>query len=217
MVSHTPFADPSTFSLRRHLAETTIGPAEMFDLALICFAKPTTVNVLCKHAKGSFRLLVGLYAALEHFMTETGSSRDHDWFRDRVGPYVVDQVRNASESDLLDGLRTARTVFTGGRTRTFRDGPLYISCLFAAHAPHGSLTDPVAAEMSVRSTCGLSPQFGLETQTRQSVLTCAPVSRLLLSRFGTHAPSWDMFKHAHSPETRVGDVADLVTEVEQNR
>ena len=226
-MSHTPFADPASFSLRQHLTETDIGPAEMYALALVYFADPDAVDVLCEHATGSFRLLVGLYAAQEHVMAYylvVASQHDRWRFRDQVLSCVVDRVCCASEADLLEGLCMARTVFPGGSTRTFRHGPQYVSDLFAEHAPLGSLTDRVAAEMSVRFTRYLAPELGLTTRLNPrlrrsftSSLVDRFVSRFLLSRFGMHTPSWDMFKHLHTPETRVGDVVDLVAAVEQNR
>ena len=222
-MSHTPFADPASFSLRRHLADTTIGPAEMFGLAVIYCADPDAVDILCEHATGSFRLLVGLYAAQEHVTTylAVGDDVDRDRFRDRVVPCVVDHVRSASEADLLEGLHTARIVFTGGSTRPYRPGPHYVSGLFAEHAPLGALTDRVAAEMSVRFTHCLSPELGLETHRSPRRRFTSPladrfVSRFLLSRFGFHAPSWDMFKHMHIPEASTGDVVNMVAAVEQN-
>ena len=58
-MSHMPFAEPATFELRQHLADTTIGPAEMFGLALVYSPNQSAVAVLCEHAAGSFRLLAG--------------------------------------------------------------------------------------------------------------------------------------------------------------
>ena len=228
MRRHTPFADPATFELRQHLADTTIDPAEMFGLASLYYTNPAAVAVLCEHATGSFPLLVGLHAAQEHVMalSVVASMPDRYRFRDQVSASMTDQCRSATEADLLEGLRTARSVFSGGSTRTFRYGPLYVSDLFAAHAPVVSLTGHVAAEMSVQHTKYLSPRLGRETRRPRpfeghGVMYMPPaywvVSRLLLSLFGEHAPSWDMFEHLHTPETRTGDLADLVAAVEQNR
>ena len=227
MASHTPFADPSSFSMRQHLADVLTGPAEMYALAVVYHTDPTAVAVLCEHAKGSFQLLVGLHAAQQHVTAHPVVTAAHSRFRfrDLVVPHVVDQVRDASEADLLEGLATARAVFTGGSTPTFRNGPLYISNLFAAHASDRPLTDRVVAEMSVWRTWGLSPELALEPRERISTrdVRCTrppsrwAVARLLMSRFGTHVPSWDMFKHLHNPETRIGDIVDLVAAVEQSR
>ena len=227
-MSHMPFAEPATFELRQHLADTTIGPAEMFGLASLYYTDPAAVAVLCEHAKGSFRLLVGLHAAQEHVMTFPVVASQHDrWrFRDQVFSCVTDQCRSATETSLLEGLRTARTVFAGGSTHAFRDGPLYVSNLFAAHAPPEALTDRAAAEMSVQYTWRLSPRLGRERRrptplAGRGVQYKPPsdwvVSRFLLSRFGEHVPSWDMFKHLYTRDASVGDLADLVAAVEQKR
>ena len=226
MRSHMPFADPASFDLRQHLADTAIDPAEMFGLASLYYTDPSAVAVLCEHAKGSFRLLVGLFAAQEHVMTLSvvAGMHDRNRFRDQVFACVTDQCRSATEADLLEGLRAARSVFGEGSIHTFRHGPRYVSDIFAAHAPVESLTGHTAAEMSVQHSWRLSPRLGHEPRRprRASIrgVTYTPpsnwvVSRLLLSMFGEHVPSWDMFKHLHTPDIRIGDLADLVVEVEQ--
>ena len=222
MASHTPFADPTSYSLRRHLTDTTIGPAEMCGLASVFYADSDVVDALCNHAKGSFCQLVALFAAAQEPASAfrvTTNKHSRDRFRDRVVTSVVNQVRDATEANLLEGLGTARTVFTGGILRPYRRGPLYVSELFAAHAPLVSLTDRVVAEMALRFPQELSPGLGL-LPLRSSNLPGLPftdrfVSRHLLDRFGFHGPSWDMFKQVHTPEATIGEIADLVAAVEQ--
>ena len=222
MHSYTPFADPTSFSLPRHLTVTTIGPADMCALASVFYADSDAVDALCNHAKGSFCQLVALFAAAQEPASAyhvTASKHNRDRFRDRVVTSVVNQVRDATETDLLEGLGTARTVFTGGSLRPYRRGALYVSELFAEHAPLESLTDRVVAEMALRFPHELSPGLGLLPR-RSSNMPGLPftdrfVSRHLLSRFGFHGPSWTMFKHVHTPEATIGDVADLVAAVEQ--
>ena len=235
MASHTPFADPASFSLRRHLADTTIGPAEMYALAVIYYPDPASIAVLCEHVtgsfrrKGSFRLLVGLYAAQVFDMLDLDAGAFDSIARCRsrgkIEACAVDLVHRASEADLLEGLCTARTVFTGGSTFAFRDCPVFVSDLFAAHASDGALTDRVVAEMSLMcwDAALLSPELGLvprkQAPTRDIRYThraARAAARLLLSRFGTHVPSWDMFKHMYTRDASVGDVVDLVAAVEQN-
>ena len=222
MASHTPFADPASFSLRRHLTVTTIGPADMCALASVFYADSDAVDALCNHAKGSFCQLVALFAAAQEPSAAyrvTASKHNRDRFRDRIVTSVVNQVRDATEANLLTGLGTARTLFTGGSLRPYRTGPLYVSELFAEHAPLVSLTDRVVAEMALRFPHELSPGLGLLPRRSPDMpgLPCTDrfVSRYLLDRFGFHGPSWTMFKQIHTPETRVGDVVDLVAAVEQ--
>ena len=227
MASHTPFTDPASFDLRQHLTDTTIGPAEMYALALVYYPDPDAVDALCEHAAGSFRLLVALFAAAQEPAAAhrvTASKHDRDWFREQVVAYVVDQLRNATDVDLLEGLRTARTVSTGSSLRPYRTGPLYVSELFAEHALDVSLTDRVVAEMSLRFPDLLFPELGMETRraspqrrnTRPAVEVEGFVSRFLLSKFGMHAPSWDMFRHVHTPDATIAEIADMVAEIEQN-
>ena len=222
-MSHTPSVDSPPFTLRWRLAETTIGPAEMYELASTRFDDPDAVDALCVHATGSFPRLVGLYAAQQHvatFSTATFVPNCRDRFRDQVFSCAVDQCRRATETDLLEGLHTARTVFTDAGARPQWHAPTYISGLFAEHAPLVSSTARVAAEMSVRFTHRLSPELGLETRRAwkgprfPAHRADQVVSRLLLSKFGDHAPSWDMFKQIHTPDVRIGDVVDLVLAVE---
>ena len=197
----------------------------MFGLAVACFADgPRTTRVLSEPATGSFQLRAALYAAQEHVTTHIAAADEYD--RDRfvagVVPCVTRQVRKASETDLLDGLGTAQALFTGGSSRPYHPAPVHGSTLFAEHAPRWSLTDGAVTEMSVRFTHLLSPKSGLEAaescpRRRESgAVTDQLVPRLLLSKFGEHAPSWDMFKQIHTPETRVGDVVDMVVAVEQD-
>ena len=213
MASPTPFASLTPEQLRQHLAVTDIDPAEMFGLGLVYFTDPAAVDVMCEHAKMSFRLLIGLYAASAHLpgrpVTSIADARIHDWFRDQVSSCVVDQVRSATETDLLEGLDTARALFVTGRPRTFQNDLFAISDLFAEYALEEALTDRVVAEMSLSFTDLLSPAM---SSRRTSPSQC--ISRFLLSKFGNHVPSWDMFKHLHVPTARIGDVAGLVLEVE---
>ena len=216
MMVHAPFADPASFSLRQHLTDTTIGPADMFGLGLVYFADPDAVDVMCEHAKMSFRLLIGLYAASTHLpgrpVTSIAEARRRDWVRYQVSSCVVDQTRSATETDLLEGLDTARALFDAGRNRTFQNDLFAVSAFFAAYAPEESLTDRVVAEMSLSCTDLLSPaKAHVHPSSRR---TDQLVSRFLLTKFGNHAPSWDMFKHLHVPDARIGDVAGLVLEVE---
>ena len=214
MASHTPFAGLTPDQLRQHLAVIDIDPAEMFGLGLVYFADPDAVDVMCEHAKMSFRLLIGLYAASAHLpgrpVTSIADARIHDWFRDQVSSCVVDQVRSATETDLLEGLDTARALFDAGRARTFQNDLFTISAFFAEYALEEALTDRVVAEMSLSFTDLLSPgQAHVHPSSRR---TCPSqyISRFLLSKFGKHAPSWDMFKQIHTPDVRIGDVVDLV-------
>ena len=225
MQPHTPFADPSTFSLQRHLTETTVGPAEMYALGLVYYPDPDAVDALCEHATGSFCQLVALFAAAQEHrkprLAVAAGPHERNRAFDRVLRCMVDHARTATETDLLEGMHTARTVFAD-TCRPYSTVPLRMSQLFAEYAPLGSLTDRVAAEMSVRFTHDLSPALCHKTRRawkgprfpahRADQL----VSRLLLSKFGEHVPSWDMFKQVHTPETRVGDVVDLVVAVEQD-
>ena len=224
MHSYTPFADPTSYSLPRHLTDTTIGPAEMCALASVFYTDADVVDALCDHAKGSFCQLVALFAATQEPVATyrvTASKHNRDRFRDRVVTYVVNQVRDANEANLLTGLGTARTVFTGSCLRPYRTGPLYVSELFAEHAPLASLTDKVVAEMALRFPQELSPGLGLLPR-RSTNLPGLPfadrfVSRYLLDSFGFHGPSWTMFKQVHTPEATIGDIVDLVAAVEQKR
>ena len=236
MASHTPFADPSSFCLRQHLADTTIGPAEIYALAVVYYPDPDAIAVLCEHAAGSsmrersFRLLVGLYAAQVFDMLDLDAlafdSVARCRSRGKINTCTVDMVRRASEAELLEGLCTARAVFSDGSTFAFRDGPLVVSDLFAAHAPDRALTDRVVAEMAVMCSDGflLSPELGRESRHQRTATRDVrytrdadwAVSRLLLSKFGDHVPSWDMFKHMYTPEARIGDAIDLVVAVEQS-
>ena len=50
--------------------------------------------------------------------------------------------------------------------------------------------------------------WGKTESTRNAVFS------YLNGRFGMHAPSWDMFAKLASPDLRIGDIADLVLEVE---
>ena len=111
MRSHMPFADPKSFDLRQHVTDTTSRPADMFNLALIYHTDTDAVAALCAHATGSFRLLVGLGAVQEYASTclVVAAEQDRDRFIDLISPCVADQVRAASEADLLEGLATART------------------------------------------------------------------------------------------------------------
>ena len=235
MASHTPFADPSSFCLRQHLTDTTIGPAEMYALALVNYPDPDAIAVLCEHAAGtstrvrSFRHLVGLYAAQMFDMLDLDAhafdSVTRCQSRRKINTCTVDMVRRAYESDLLEGLRTARAVFSDGSSFAFRYGPVYVSDLVAACAPDAALTDRVVVEMSVMCSDGfhLSPELGREprrhrTTPRDVRYTSAAdwaVSRLLLSKFGNHVPLWDMFKHLYISEARIGAAVDLITELEQ--
>ena len=222
-MAHTPFADPASFSLRQHLTDTTISPVEMFSLGLVHYPDPEAVDVLCETAAGSFRRLVGLYAAQRHVgnRRRTASHPDRHWFCDRVQSCVASACGDALDADLLEGLHTARTMFDGGSTFAFRNTPMFVSHRFAEHAREGALCDRVIAEMSVSDTDLLSPELGFETRcsTPRRGATTTPliyqyVSRLLLSRFGFHAPSWEMFKHVHTSDARIGEIVDLVLKVE---
>ena len=234
MRSHTPFADPTSFSLRRHLADTTIGPAEIYALTLAYYTDPGSIAVLCEHVMGSpigkqsFRLLVGLYTAQAFDVlarpADPLNATARTQTRDMIGACAVVLARRASEADLLEGLHTARTVFAGS-THTFRDGPLFVSELFAANAPDEALTDRATAEMSIMQSdvVRLSPELAREPRKRAPTPdirhtrhTVRAASRLLLSRFGTHVPSWDMFKHLYSPVASIGATVDLVAKLEQS-
>ena len=224
MASHTPFAGLTPEQLRQHLAVTDIDPAEMFGLGLVYFADPDAVDVMCEHAKMSFRLLIGLYAAQRHVKNRrrTASHLDRHWFFcDRVQSCMASACGDALDVDLLEGLHTARTMFDGGSTFAFRNTPMFVSHLFAEHAREGALCDRVIAEMSVSDTDLLSPELGFETRcsaprrgTTTTPLIYQYVSRFLLTRFGFHGPSWEMFKHVHTSDARIGDVVGLVLEVE---
>ena len=227
MASHSPFADPESFSMSRHLTDTTIGPAEMYALTVVYAADSDMVDALCEHAEGSIRLLVGLYAAREQVTVWphavlSKNRQERERFLDQTGSCVFEHVRYATETDLLEGLDTARTVFSGGSTRPYYPAPVYVSDLFAAYAPVESLTDKVVAEMTVRFTHLLSPDCAFESRetacaSNDGRRTDQFVSRFLLATFGVHGPSWDMFKHLHIPDASTGDIVALVTAVEQAR
>ena len=198
---------------------------------MVYYPDPDAIAVLCEHAKGSFRLLVGLHAAQVFDMLDLDAHAFDSVARCRsrgiIEACTVGLTRRASEADLLEGLHTARTVFAAGDIFAFRHGTLFNSDLFAAHAPVVSLTDRVVAEMSVMQSdvALLSPELDCESRNKQKQIrdvrytrhAVRAVSRLLLSRFGTHVPSWDMFKHLYIPEARIGDAIDLVFAVEQSR
>ena len=132
-MSHMPFTDSATFDLRQHLADTDIGPADMCNLALDYHADPEAVDALCAHATGSFLLLVGLCAAREYasMYLVVDDELHRDRFHDLVAPGVADQVRAASEADLLEGLHTARAVCTAVPDRTCGPG----RCMFRSFSP----------------------------------------------------------------------------------
>ena len=216
MRSYSPDSKMETPELRQYLADTDIGPAEMFDLALVYSPDPSAVAVLCEHAAGSFRLLAGVCAARQYVR----------WYRpDQPQFYLLSRERevyrifDASEADLLEGLDTARAVAADGCIRHHQPSPHYISGLFAREAHHEALTDRVIAEMSVWNTRGLSPMLGHETRRRnhRTPLVDLYVSQFLLREFGEHAPSWEMLHQMYIPEARIGDVVDLVVAVEQSR
>ena len=225
-MSQTPFADSVSYDLRRHLEDTTVGPAEMFALALTYRTDSEAVYDLCGCAAGSFRRLVGLYAAREHITAKQLESNLFNpapsWLCDRIDNRVIASVSSATAADLLEGLAVARTVFAGGTSRTFRAGPLYVSELFATYAPHKALTDKVVAGMSLPDTEGLSQGWAFASrpnayspqETWHSQPVDVVVSKYLVSRFGFHDPPWNMFRHVHTPEATVREVADLVAAVE---
>ena len=221
-VTHT---GPPTFQLRQHLAETELDPTEMYGLAVACVADSDAVDALCEHAAGSFCQLVALFAAAqwEFRHLDVPSSNYLPRLRDRIRPCLVEHVRNASEDDLVGGLRTSHIAFTEAITRPDNPYPAYVSTLFAEHAPPESLTDRVVAEMSVRFPHRLLPAMAFETPESSSrrnythPMADLCVSRFLLSKLGNHVPSWNMFKHLHTPEATIGDLVDLVAVVEQRR
>ena len=59
-----------------------------------------------------------------------------------------------------------------------------------------------------------SPHLNNHSGWGRTVTSRNAVFDYLKRRFGMHAPSWDMFTKLASPDQRIGDVADLVLEVE---
>ena len=60
-----------------------------------------------------------------------------------------------------------------------------------------------------------SPDLACRSGWCKSDGTRPAVFDYLNGRFGMHAPSWDMFAKLASPDLRIGDIADLVLEVEE--
>ena len=56
---------PNTAALRRHLANTEPGPAGLFDLVVRHYRDSAAAEVLCKHAEGSFPLLVVMLVGVD--------------------------------------------------------------------------------------------------------------------------------------------------------
>ena len=197
------------------------------------YADPGAVEALCDHAEGSFPSLVALCAGLKHVQNGPPSrprKRNKPaplWLSDAQVESLADAMfASATEPDLVEGLRTARSGLPDGTPSML----MGVSYWFAAHAPLEALTDRVTAEMSWLPAKGFSPELGAEQPNSTAAShdsahrnwlcdgydrLCWLTTRYLHNRFGVYDPLWGMFrfiKHSEMSLT-IGDTADQVAEL----
>ena len=215
-MSDTPF---DAAALRRHLAGTKTGPSDLFDHLVRHHTNPAAVEVLYKHAEGSFPLLAAVFAAKEQLAgalcaNMTALPKATWRFSQQADTWLHGQCQSAADTDLRSVLCTARTVFFDKEPLLF----MSISYWFVMFDLLDAVTDKVVAEMSVWETSDLCPQLGTASPPKNCkdplYLGVWLMSRYLYHRFGKHDPSWVMFRELYDPpETKIGDVADLVVKV----
>ena len=185
---HLASTEPDTAALRQHLANTNPGPAGLFDLVVRHWRDTAAAEVLCKHAEGSFPLLVAVLASLEHIMRgqhmKMAKPQMDEYYFDMVVTSLAGaQLAHATEADLLEGFRTARSGLPVGSPYL----PERASHLFAVRAPLEALTDRVTAKMSWLPMEGLSPELGAgppnSTATTIYDAECDRISWLMSATF----------------------------------
>ena len=216
----------STAALQQRLTSTGAGPSDLHDLMVRHYADPDVVEALCYHAAGSFPSLVALFAGSKHPKNRPLSWSDRknqlaplELFDAQVKSLTAAMLTSATEPDLLEGLRTAHSGLPGGTPSML----VWVSRWFAAKAPLEALTDRVVVEMAWRPVEQFCPELGAgplpaprsrrdaaHNRTRVGWM----MSRYLHTRFGTHDPSWEMFKKVYDPSQTIGDTADLVVTVQ---
>ena len=220
----------NTAALQQRLTSTGAGPSDLHDLMVRHYADPDAVEALCNHAAGSFPSLVALFAASKHHKNrplsfaakrkQSPSQRRSLRLSDAQVKSLTDAMfASATEPDLLEGLRTAHSGLPDGTPSML----VWVSRWFAADAPLEALTDRVVVEMAWRPVGRFCPELGAgplpaprsrvdaaHNRTRVGWM----MSRYLHNRFGTHDPSWEMFKKVYDPSQTIGDTADLVVTVQ---
>ena len=225
------FTSHTTAALQQILTDTDPDPAGMYGLMVRHYADPDAVEALCDYAKGSFPSLVALFAASKHHKNRprsfgartrlSPSLRRSLWHSDTQVKSLTDaMLKSATEPDLLEGLRTAHSGLPDGTPSML----VWVSRWFAAHAPLEALTDRVVVEMAWRPVGRFCPELGAgplpaprsrvdaaHNRTRVGWM----MSRYLHNRFGTHDPSWEMFKKVYDPSQTVVETADLVVTIQR--
>ena len=214
----------NTAALQQILTDTDPDPAGLYDLASSHYTDPDAIEALCDYTKGSLPSLVALFAASKHLKYRPRSFGARTrlppsllrslWHSDTQVESLTDAMfASATEPDLVEGLRTARSGLPDGTPSILEE----VSRWFAEHAPLEAVTDKVVAEMSVWPYTDLSPQLGTASPPTghydPADFQRWLVSRYLYNRFGEHGPSWEMFKKVYGPSQTIGDTADLVVTV----
>ena len=212
-----------TAALQKFLVDTEPDPAGLFDLTVRHCIYPAAAEVLYNHAEGSFPSLVAVYAGSKHAVLglrpwvstqKQNIQRAARDFDAQVTSLAFSQFAHATETDLLESIRTVRS----GLLDESPDSSFRISLLFAMRAPLEALTDRVTAEMSWWSMKGLSPELGAGPPDGSEDPPIPAggemirwlMSRYLCNRFGEHGPSWEMFKNLCKPPKSIGETANTV-------
>ena len=200
----------NTAALQQRLASLEPDPAGMYDLMVHHYRDPDAVEVLCGHAEGSVPLQVAVYVGLKYctvlqaveLLNKRASKKAWNSatrFEAQVESSVGAQFAHATEADLLEGFRTARSGLPDGSPAMLE----WVSHLFAAHSPLEALTDRVTAEMTWRLMKEFCPELGAgPLPSPESPLAAEEdgrirwlMSRYLYNRFGHHGPSWGVSHH----------------------
>ena len=211
-----------TAALQQILTATDPDPAGMYGLVMDHYLDTDAIEALCDHAKSSVPLQVAVYAGMFHstalqateLMNKRISKKDWDaaWrFKAQVDTSVAAQFAHVDETDLLEGLRTARNGLPAG-TPSMLD---WVSRWFASHAPLEALPDRVIAEMAWRFVEPFCPELGAGPlpdfdAEEGRIWIHWLMSCYLYNRFGEHGPSWDVFRQVHRPSQTIGETADTV-------
>ena len=225
----------NTAALQQSLTDTGPDPAGLFDLVVRHYADPGAVEVLRKHAEGSFPSLVTVYAALKQIellqtkellklnhteqaklkhMEPSDARKAYLALHGQVDSSAGAMFAHATEADLLESFRTVCSGLPDGGL----DWTVMVSYFFAEYAPLDALTARVTAEMPWKSMMGCSPELGAGPPNSAAEPSRDPdavgdriawlVSRYLYNRFGDHAQSWEGFGHVY-PSEIVGVAADI--------
>lgn len=200
---------------------TKTGPSKLCDLLVRRHSDPAAVRELCDVAEGSFPLLTAVFAAQIQVMDGTSDATteaqiDAAYLFDRqVESWLRGQFQDATETELLKSLRTARTKFPEDDQRL----PWKISFLSLRFAPLKSFTDKVVSQMPLRQGLDPCPQLGAGSMPK---VFYGPddkgrwlVSRYLYKHFGTEDGPWTVFRGLYDPHVMtIGEAVALVEKLE---